>query len=369
MRIFIIGMVLATLTGCASWPEGSLLGGGRVTSSSANQILDHKIESLSEVDLILLLNPESNVRKAKPASYKKYMNEALRKANDAGESRRSEVQDYFILASNQRCNLYLSYIKRLSVYNNSVFGTLTTILGGAGAIVTNGESARLLSGLAGISSGTRAELNQAIFESVATSIIVPGIQQVRAARLEKIHQRREDSMSMYTVEGAIADAIQYHGACNMDAGIAQAQKSLQAFEDVGLTNFSDTLERLSLARSSSQSFLLPSNVNVTVAKTEVANFESRFKAHQKKILATNTALIKDTENYRKKLAADGELHKKATELDTQLQTILVNFSSSTGHAKSVYSDELKVQQNSVTALIYSIQKKEKALISKLMAQN
>ncbi|MCP5242923.1 MAG: hypothetical protein H6940_05740 [Burkholderiales bacterium] len=55
-------------------------------------------------------------------------------------------------------------------------GTLTTALGGAGAIVTGAEAARILAGLAGIASGTRAELNQAIFESVATSVIVPAIQ-------------------------------------------------------------------------------------------------------------------------------------------------------------------------------------------------
>ena len=41
-----------------------------------------------------------------------------------------------IAASNQRCNLYMTYLKRVSVYTNGLFGSLTTILGGAGAIVT-----------------------------------------------------------------------------------------------------------------------------------------------------------------------------------------------------------------------------------------
>ena len=165
---------------------------------------------------------------------------AFRKANDTKYydiAHRAQIQDRLIAASNQRCNLYKTYLKRINTYQNGIFGTLTTILGGAGAIVTGADSSRILSGLAGISSGTRAEPNQAIFESISTSIIIPGIEKTRAEILADIMTKRGKKLSEYTIEGAMADAIKYHGACSMDMGISYAQKSIQSFDDARQTAY------------------------------------------------------------------------------------------------------------------------------------
>jgi hypothetical protein len=248
-----IVLVASIVSGCAAiGPEQSMFGGGRVTTASANQLFDSGFEAFTDEELLQLLDPENKAgakaeAAAEIAPVRQYQNltesekiallrKSFRAANvDAvyKEAHRAQIQDRLIAASNQRCNLFTTYLKRISTYNNGIFGTLTTILGGAGAIVTGESAARILSGLAGISSGTRAELNQAIFESVTSSVIVPSIHNTRADLLKEILAKRGKALSEYTVEGAIADAIMYHGACSMDAGIAYAQKSIQAFDDIG----------------------------------------------------------------------------------------------------------------------------------------
>lgn len=246
-------------SGCASSPEKSWFGGDRVNSASANQLFTPEFEVFSDEKLFSMLDPKGNLLKKEFSTLSesakiKYLNEAFLEANNSTNATalRAQIQDRVIAASDQRCNLYMTYLKRVSTYENGIFGTLTTILGGAGAIVTGENSARVLSGLAGISSGTRAELNQALFESVATSIITPGIEKARSEFLVEIMNKRKDTpfaISVYTIQGAIADAIKYHGLCSMDAGINAAQKSLQAPDDVGVQKLIKALEYYEAARS------------------------------------------------------------------------------------------------------------------------
>lgn len=241
-------LIIFVASGCSTLgnpfgPEKSMFGDDRVTSASANQMFNSKFEGFNDEQLIYLLDPVNHAKDL-PNENGDEINQlraAFYVANakyGVDEAHRSQIQDRLIAASNQRCNIYTTYLKRLSTKNNAIFGTLTTVLGGAGAIVTGAHTARLLSGLAGISSGARAELNQAIFESVATSVIVPAIQKQRAEILVEIQNKRVEpnklGIEVYTIEGAIADAIRYHGACSMDAGISFAQKSIQSFDDVGL---------------------------------------------------------------------------------------------------------------------------------------
>jgi len=140
----------------------------------------------------------------------------------------------------------MTYLKRINTYTNGIFGTLTTVLGGAGAIVTGENTARLLSGLAGISSGTRAELSQAIFESVATSVIVPGITKSREEFLKAVKlESSKEEITSHPIEWAVAMGIAYHGLCSMDTGIAYAQKSMQSYDDIGVKKFLEIQEKLS----------------------------------------------------------------------------------------------------------------------------
>ncbi|HHS92428.1 MAG TPA: hypothetical protein ENK82_03715, partial [Campylobacterales bacterium] len=241
-------LTTSLFTGCVttSSPEGDF--SNRVNLAGANQLFSKNFESFDNEKLLYLLDPLQEGRAVKqnlteikslhkPHQEKMTDEQKLRMAfynanNTSLYSRahRSQIQDRLIAASNQRCNLYKVYLKRVSTEQNSIFGTLTTILAGAGSIVTNTSTARTLSGLASIASGTRAELNHAIFESVTTSIIIPGIDSRRKTLHDRIMKQREKSLTDYTVEAAIADVIKYNGACSIDSGISNAQKRIQSYD-------------------------------------------------------------------------------------------------------------------------------------------
>jgi hypothetical protein len=145
--------------------------------------------------------------------------------------RRNRIQDRILAASEQRCNAYKTYLQRTQSEQEALFGTLTTVLAGAGAIVTGESHARLLAGLAGISSGVGAEWKQAYFANLATRVIVPGIEKRRRSIMAEIESNRSSgqqpqSISTYTVERAIQDADRFHGACSLVSGIDEAAVSL-----------------------------------------------------------------------------------------------------------------------------------------------
>ncbi|MFT4101062.1 MAG: hypothetical protein QM674_08520 [Burkholderiaceae bacterium] len=124
----------------------------------------------------------------------------------------------------------------------------TTILAGAGAIATPATTVRALSGLAGISSGVGAELQQSYFSNLATQVIVPGIDLARADLRTEIASKRGRSISEYTLEAAIADAARYHGACSMNAGLEHSGKAVVEISNPGVRMLNATLGQMNLAQ-------------------------------------------------------------------------------------------------------------------------
>lgn len=253
------GMAWISLVGCmisacsTMGPESNLFGDHRVTTASPNQMFDRGFEEFDDDRLFRLLDPGNPIDFQSLTGDKRIseLSKAFLTANTdtppgTAKARRNQILNHLIAASNQRCNLYMTYLKRINTYTNGIFGTLTTVLGGAGAIVTGENTARLLSGLAGISSGTRAELNQAIFESVATSVIVPGITKSREAFLKEVESTldADKDIQKRPIEWAVATGIAYHGLCSMDTGIAYAQKSMQSYGNIGVTQFLEIRDKL-----------------------------------------------------------------------------------------------------------------------------
>jgi hypothetical protein len=356
MNFFVL--IGCIISGCASiGPERSIFGGDRVTTASANQIFDPAFEGFTDEQLFKLLDPDNKVQLPKDKEYGtlsnsekiNYLSLAFRKANSDpsyGPAHRSQVQDRLIAASNQRCNVFKTYLKRVSTYQNGIFGTLTTALGGAGAIVNGEGAARLLSGLAGISSGTRAELNQATFESIATSVIIPGIQKTRSELLKDILNKRSKPLAEYTIEGAIGDAIKYHGACSMDTGIAYAQKSIQSYGDIGIERFNEIQKALGIARSASESFTIGPLTSLVVCEKILDEFAKKLTDYKKKTDPSKIeqkTLIDNIDNLIAS-AKDGELRKEASKLDEELKVAMFNFASTTGSEKSNNFSLLDAQQ-------------------------
>lgn len=343
--LFFYLVAAVTMIGCSTMdPETNLLGGGRVTIASANQIFDPGFEGFTDEQLLRLLDPENKAKLTgrysdlSESDKIEYLRKAFREANQEttyGIAHRSQIQDRLVAASNQRCNLYTTYLKRVSTFTNGIFGTLSTILGGAGAIVTGENAARALSGLAGISSGTRAELNQAIFESVASSVIVPGIQQRRAEVLKELMEKRSKTLEQYTVEGAIADAITYHGACSLDAGIAYAQKSIQAFDDIGVKRLVSIQNQVSSARTILASATSPLG-EVIVSQKILDDFGKKMAEYQAKVdpaKPEQKPVFDMAKNLVDASGKDGALRAEATHLDEVLKAKMVDYVAATTDAE------------------------------------
>lgn len=234
-------LLLLSVSGCA-WmrdPEYSMIGGGsdRVNSAGVHQMLDPPFE---KIDIVGLLDPDN----ATHDDYKKCdaLNSDSRQScrvdtafrifdEDSGRNtpqRRNNIQDRLLAASDQRCNVYLTYIQRHYSASNFLFGSLTTVLGGAGALVTGAGAARALAGSAGVVSGVRAEYDQSYFYNQTINVISQGIRQRRKDILGEINSENTGrgtsgsrDTTAYTVEAAVRDAIRYHGACSVVAGLEQ----------------------------------------------------------------------------------------------------------------------------------------------------
>ncbi len=383
--VLLAGLIVMFTTACGPLnkklftPEGSLFGDGRVNIASANQMIDSEFEGFDDTSLQLLLDPGANTKNLEQAFFYANYNmipsgtvdnwdRSLKNRATFLKARRSQIQDRLIAASNQRCNIYATHLKKVSSSVNGFFGIATTALAGAGSIVTGAEAARILAGLAGISSGSRAELNQALFETVTTSVIIPGFKKRREEILKEILKKRSKGIDEYTVEGAVADAIKYHGACSLDEGVAQAQKSIVFFGDIGLERLKNVQNEIGIIRKVSES-LTDSMGNVIVASTVLKDFVNNLNEYKKK--ATNPSdLFTEIENHLKQATkqnnSEGEEYlKKASELDEALQKIMLEFASTSGIDRHNSLIELEKQQKNTRDFQNRLEVIEKGILGKL----
>jgi len=147
------------------------------------------------------------------------------------EDRRDRLQDRLIGASDANCATFAQTIYGTQASSNFLFGGLATSLAGAGAITTNEQTARLLSGLAAISSGLRTEANEDFFRKQWMEAVVKAIDTSRDRMRADMAIRKAQSISDYPVEAAIADAIRYNGECSLVAGMKQVNSAVNIADD------------------------------------------------------------------------------------------------------------------------------------------
>lgn len=174
---------------------------------------------------------------------------------------RDRVQDRIIGASNLNCDAFKRQLLSQQSELNFWLGSAATTTAGLGAIFTDPATARGLSGAAAILSGVRGEYNNSFFRRLLAEVITRGINIERDTVYAAIVEKRKQSISDYTVEGAIADAIQYNAKCTLIAGLENAQKSQQFYDDPGL----ERLKQVFYGDSAAISALF-----AAVAKTEAA---------------------------------------------------------------------------------------------------
>lgn len=161
---------------------------------------------------------------------------------------RSRIQERLLSASTQRCEAFKKKLQRFEGDVNFFLGSVTTALAGAGAIVTTERGARILAGLAGITSGVRAEFNSDYFKNLSIEVITKGINSRRQRQLDAMHERRCQPLHDYTILAAVRDALEYHGSCSIISGLEEASDSITQIQDPGLIRLESTLKRSKLLR-------------------------------------------------------------------------------------------------------------------------
>ncbi|MGE5202585.1 MAG: hypothetical protein ACM3O6_11035 [Acidobacteriota bacterium] len=181
------------------------------------------------------------------------------------EIRRNRIFSQLIAASEIACSRFEQNLNTIQSDFNFFSGLATVGTGGAGAILTPGNTSRILSGLAGIAGGTRAEFNADFFYQHAAGIIVKAIDAQRAQLRAQFAEDMKKPYENFNVGLAVASAIRYNHTCSLVEGLLLADTQLNMAQNPGLDMFMQTLPKLNLVRKISQNGLTPSQVAGEVA--------------------------------------------------------------------------------------------------------
>lgn len=190
--------------------------------------------SFSNVDLLTLISGDT---KATASSKKDLSDEefavqleavmrAFPSTGENAELLRNRIQDRLILSSNDLCEDYKSNLKAKHARFNFLTGLGATVFGLAGSLTPHAATAKVFSALAGATTGIRSEYNQDYYADVAVQLVTKAINSVRQKILTDIDEHRDVGIAKYTLERALAEVVQYHGACSLIAGIEEASKAV-----------------------------------------------------------------------------------------------------------------------------------------------
>lgn len=141
---------------------------------------------------------------------------------------RNRFQDYLLWRSDRMCNRYKSELIADQFGTNFFLDTVTQVTSGIGAFVL-APAANVLSGVAAISTGTRANFNSDFYQKTLAPALIKEIDGTRESYLAKIMSHRspredEDAakdvkskivpMEKYTLEAAIGDVERYQRLCS-----------------------------------------------------------------------------------------------------------------------------------------------------------
>jgi hypothetical protein len=151
------------------------------------------------------------------------------------QRRRTQLQERLIAASNERCAEYKERLQQVQVRSqpttsdegSTAAGDMATAA--LGALTVAYPPAAAVSGLLGAAqlvSGVRAAPPKQFTSGLTVQVVSLGIDTRRASILQGIRGRQQEAPSSYPVEAAVSDALLYHQACSMVAGLEAAGEAL-----------------------------------------------------------------------------------------------------------------------------------------------
>jgi len=214
---------------------------------SAYQLVDR--EDFEPIDLVSLIQGHTTPKVAGltkgeqiDAAFRAFA-DANRNTGDLGRSRRNEIQERILAASDQRCNDFKNLLQKKFANANFVSGVVSTAAAVAASVVNSVEGSKTLAGLAGLTNGYRSEYNQAFFANAAAQVVVAGIDSRRRTAYEQILRVRKDPLSEFPLEAAVKDGIRYHGLCSTVSGLQEAGEAVRYYNEPGIAAATRTVAR------------------------------------------------------------------------------------------------------------------------------
>ena len=267
--LFLVPLLI--LAGCSNLGlidenRNTVSGAGAIMNEDTNWFAD--ASSFSGIDYCEMLisygfayrDSDSSTKKCKLKGEKLDMS-AVGVESKKSVHLRDDLQYRIIGASNQKCGKYLNYLHAVKSNNDKLFGSLSTIFAGAGAIINHASTAQAFSAAGAATAGVGAEFNQADFANLAIEVVTAGIRSKRQTILEDIAEKRADRNVNYPLNGAIADALEYHAACNVLTGFEAASESISRTKNPGTVEIRRFVEGLKGLRLEFVNTTNPETVN------------------------------------------------------------------------------------------------------------
>ena len=137
------------------------------------------------------------------------------------EALQNKMYDLYTQEYEERGRHLIEMLTETDREGNFLFGALSTVLGGLGAIFTPAATARSLAGAAGISSGLRSDFNSSFFYEKTVALLVKSIDSARASELGKIDAKFKLTGTQWPMARALADVQTYHDKCSLAAAFAE----------------------------------------------------------------------------------------------------------------------------------------------------
>lgn len=220
MKIILVLSLVVVLFGCSAIRKYTTPEDTNLLSGSGSIMKDSTENGFENIELTKLLktyglsNPQI-VSSEQSSKVDEYM------------YRRNDLQERLISASNQKCGAYVRTIISSKSQATTGWTSVSLLLSGAASVVSHAYTASALAAGSTVSTGVLSTYNEAYFNNLAISVITAGIDKKRESILANMKDKKTQPLSTYSVNAAISDAIAYHSACNIVAGMETASKALK----------------------------------------------------------------------------------------------------------------------------------------------
>lgn len=228
MKTALISSIIIVLSGCSTIRKYTAPEDKNLLSGSGSIMTEKSEGGFESIDINTLLttyglsNPQT-VSSEQSSKVNEYI------------YRRNDLQERLISASNQKCGAYVRTIISSKSQASTGWTSLSLLFSGAAAVVSHASTASALAAGSTVSTGVLGTYNEAYFNNLAINVITAGIDKKRESILANIQNKKPKPLSTYSINAAISDAIAYHSACNIVAGMETASKALQETTNTEIT--------------------------------------------------------------------------------------------------------------------------------------